>query len=97
VEACSQLWPKAEAFLRANATTRLQILSDNVMLTAPPRKDEDISITMSRIQEKAGEGFYIFMDLQCNMETPRGIDFCRGPKVEEVRKGFKTQVGGGGG
>jgi len=95
LEDCVKLWPKAEKFMRANATTRIQILSENVMLTARPAKDDDISITISRIPEKGGSGFYLFMDLQCNEKTPRGLDFCRGPKVQEVRKGFKTQVAGG--
>ena len=91
---CSQAWVLAEAYVRKHATTRLQMLADSIIMTASPLKDNDISITVSRIRNKERPGARLFMDLQCK-ESPRGRDFCETDEINQIRSGFREFLGAG--
>ncbi len=86
---CDTAWKQAEAYLRKHATTRLQMLARNIIMTAAPLKDDDISITISRIRKKEGSGADLFMDLQCK-NSPRGRELCDSKQVERIRSGFRA-------
>ncbi|PLY14831.1 MAG: DUF4124 domain-containing protein [Sedimenticola sp.] len=89
---CNNAWEKAEDYVREHATTRLQILSDSIIMTAAPANDDDISLTVSRIIEEGFAGAKLFMDLQCK-DSPRGDDLCKSPTMEEIRMGFRSYLG----
>jgi len=91
---CSQAWVLAEAYVRKHATTRLQMLADSIIMTASPLKDNDISITVSRIRNKEQPGARLFMDLQCK-ESPRGRDLCETDEINQIRAGFREFLVGG--
>lgn len=92
--ACDAAWKRAEEFVRSHATTRLQILSDKIIMTAAPVKDQDVSITVSRIQNKDTGKTVLFMDLYCK-ETPRGAEHCASPEIQGIRSAYRSRVGGG--
>jgi len=86
---CDNAWGRAEDYVRKHATTRLQMLSDVIVMTGIPIKDDDISITASRIPRKGQPNAAdLFMDLQCK-STPRGIDLCKTEAVKSIRSGFR--------
>jgi hypothetical protein len=89
---CDAAWEKAEVYVRAHATTRLQMLAESIIMTAAPGQSNDISITVSRITERGETGAKLFMDLQCK-ESPRGREFCETEQVDEIRSGFRTFLG----
>jgi hypothetical protein len=85
---CDALWAEAERYIRKHSTTPLDLLGDTVMMSKPPREDDDVSITISRInREKQGDTL-IFLDLQCKPST-EGKDFCVSEKVSQIRSGFR--------
>ncbi len=89
---CDVAWQRAEEYVRKYATTRLQMLSDVIVMTALPRQDDDISITASRIPRKdQTDAADLFMDLQCK-NSPRGVDLCNTVAVRDIRKGFRKFV-----
>ncbi|WP_428609362.1 DUF4124 domain-containing protein [Sedimenticola sp.] len=90
-QACDIAWSKVEEYVRKYATTRLQMLSDSIIMSAAPLKDEDISLTASRIRFKDKPGAELFMDLQCK-SSPRGIDLCKTDEVEKIRTGFRNYL-----
>lgn len=89
---CDKLWEKAEEYLRKHATTRMQLVGSNIILTRPPRKDTDVSLTISRITNKAGHE-EMFMDIQCK-DSSMGKRFCAGDKARKIRFGFKKALTG---
>lgn len=91
--ACAAMWERAEAYVRKNATTRVQSVGDRVIMTAPPRKDEEVSITVSRVEDPGQEAM-IFMDLQCGTDNPISREFCESRAVEQIRKGFAPFIKG---
>ncbi len=86
--ACDLAWQKVETYVRENATTRLQMLSDSIIMTAAPVQDTDISITASRIPVKEQSGAELFMDLQCK-NSPRGKDSCLTKEIKDIQAGFR--------
>jgi hypothetical protein len=92
-DACDQAWKRAEAFVRKYATTPMQMLADNIIMTAAPTRDTDISITVSRIREREqGGGVMLFMDLFCK-DSPLGRQLCASSQVARVRKAYAQEVG----
>jgi len=89
---CNEAWKLAETYTRTHATTRLQMLANSIIMTAAPIKDEDVSITVSRIREPDEPGARLFMDLQCK-HSPRGKEFCESDEVNGIRAGFRPYLG----
>lgn len=85
---CEEKWLLAESYVRKHTTTRIQMLSKTIIMTAAALKDSDISITVSKIREKDAPSAKLFLDLQCK-NSPRGINLCKSEGVEQIRKGFK--------
>jgi hypothetical protein len=84
---CDGLWAVAEEFARRHATTRMEIVSESIILSAPPHKPDDISVTISRIEDKKSGDLMLFMDLQC-ATSPTGREFCQSEKVRNIRQEF---------
>lgn len=90
---CEAPWKRVEAFVRKYSTTSLQMSGDNIFMSSPPRDENDLSITVSKIREPQNPGVIIFMDLQCK-DTPKGKEQCQGDKARDVRKSFKPALTG---
>ncbi len=90
---CDRLWREAQRYAREHATTPIDLAAERILVTAPPRVANDLSITVSRQYDgdQAEAGERIFMDLQCVRFTG-GKEFCRSPQVAAIRKGFKTAI-----
>ncbi len=91
---CGALWKRAEGYLKAHATTPLQLLGKSILMTKAPLKDDDISITISRITDKEDAGVRLFMDLQCK-NSPLGKELCRSDKVRNIRADFRRTLTAG--
>jgi len=89
---CSRLWEAAQGYARKHATTPVDLAADRILVTAPPRKARDVSITVSRLEDHQNGGERIFMDVQCVRFT-EGQEFCRGPEVGAIRENFRITLG----
>ena len=89
---CNASWERAESYVRRHASTKLQMLSQTIIMTASPIKDNEYSLTVARIRKKDGQGAEIFLDLQCK-STPRGKDACKSEKINKIRDGFSIAIG----
>jgi hypothetical protein len=88
---CERLWGRAEAYVRANATTMVRMTGKSIVATAPPKDDAEYSLTLSRLPDRDGSGVRLFLDLQCR-DTAQGREFCAGPRASKVRDGFRGAV-----
>jgi len=86
---CDEAWLRAEKYVRKHATTALQTISKTVIITAPPKKHDDISLTVSRI--KRGGEEKIFLDLQCS-KSSKGAELCESEQVHAIRSGFRAAL-----
>ncbi len=88
IQTCDSYWEKGVDYVLKRATTKIKIMGESVILTAPPVSDTDISITLSRIQRKKAQGEHLFFDLQCK-PSPLGKKFCDSDQVASIRSGFR--------
>ncbi len=89
--ACDAAWVRAEAYVRKEATTRIQMLGRNIIVTAPPVKPQDISLAVSRIEKPGRPGAQLFLNVQCK-DSSAGAEFCAGDRVARVRHGFRAFI-----
>lgn len=91
---CDRLWAPATEYVRTHSTTSEQTWGDNILVTAPPRNDRDISLILSRIKDENGAATILFLDLQCRLSA-RGAETCGGERAREILEGFRGAVTGG--
>jgi hypothetical protein len=92
-EECADLWNKATAYIRRNATTPVQTRGETIFITAPPATEQDISLILTRIDEKESVGASLFLDLQCQRSL-RGEKMCEGPRAQGIIEGFRAAIVG---
>ena len=85
---CALAWTRAKAYVKQHATTPVQVDSERILMTEPPRRNEDLSLTVSRQPPAEGTGERIFLDVQCR-DTALGAEFCKSGQVAKIRTGFK--------
>ena len=88
---CDTLWAKALDYARQHATTPIDLAADRILVTAPPREKNDLSITVSRLVDDKYGGERIFMDVQCERFS-EGQEYCKGPEVTAIRENFRTAL-----
>ena len=94
-ETCDRLWARASAYVRQHATTPVQASGPKIMITAPPARDEDVNLTLSRIPDKNGPGATLFLDAQC-IPGLNGDSTCTTPAAQRILDGFSDAVLGPG-
>ncbi len=88
---CDQAWRRARAYAKAQATTSVYVDTARLFMTRPARGDNEISLSLSRLQPNPGEPEIIFLDVGCMNQTP-GETLCRSPMAEVIRAGFRSAV-----
>jgi hypothetical protein len=88
---CDRFWVRAVAYARAHTTTAVRTSGPNIVITAPPQTQEDLSLTLSRIQEKDIQSVSIFLDLQCKNLSSSDTS-CKGERAQRVLDGFREAV-----
>ncbi|MEN8166724.1 MAG: DUF4124 domain-containing protein [Pseudomonadota bacterium] len=89
---CEGPWKRAKIHMKQHNTTPIKMDAENILLSGAPRNEEDISITLSRIQDSKSGHTLVFLDLQCK-DSPQGEILCKSEKVERIKQGFQTAVG----
>ena len=92
-EECSRLWEKSTDYVREHASTSVQDSGENIFITAPPASEHDISLILSRINDKEGPGASLFLDLQCHRSV-RGQQKCQGQQAQDIIQGFRSAIMG---
>ena len=88
---CERRWARARAFVRERASTPVQMEGENILVTAPPRRDDDIAIAVSRLRDRDSGRISLFLDLRCK-DSSIGARLCASPKVAAIRKAFRAEM-----
>jgi hypothetical protein len=88
---CDVLWGLAVAYVEKQATVPIESMSDHIVMTSPPKDEDDISLIVSRIADPETGQVVIFLDLQCQSYTAAATS-CRTPKRLAILKQFRTAL-----
>jgi hypothetical protein len=90
--ACDHHWKLAKQYLKKHSSTAIKTEGANIIITAEPQKENDISISMSRIEDPKKGTTVIFMDLQCKKDTTRNIPCEKTAEFLEIKAGFQPAL-----
>jgi hypothetical protein len=90
---CGRLWEQAARYVREHATTPVQLLGRNILITASPKTSEDLSLALSLIQDEGEETASLFLDMQCKNPGSTDLD-CKDERVQRILDGFRDAVVG---
>lgn len=87
---CVEAWQMARQFVRAHSTTATDIDNENLMMTQEPSKDDDLSLSISKIDSEKRKP-QIFLDIRCR-HSSLGDELCSGQKVADIRSAFRSFI-----
>lgn len=89
---CEGPWQRAKAYLKAHSTTPIKIDGENIVITGEPLKDDDISISISRIDDEKTGTLLIFMDLQCKVISMQKRLCLNDEAIRQIKEGFRDEL-----
>ena len=87
---CSEAWKAAKLFVERYSTTALTINTAQILKTAEPAEDDDISLTVSKLVSKTARQ-RLFLNVYCN-KSDIGKALCNSEKVRVILASFKPFV-----
>lgn len=89
---CDALWRLARDFVGQQATTPIRMTRDNLIVTATPRKPDEIGLILSRIRDREGDGAVLFLDVQCQARRGDSQE-CLDPRAAVLLRSFREALG----
>jgi hypothetical protein len=90
---CEKPWQLAKQYLKKHNTTPIKVDGNNIIITAEPLEEGDISISMSRIEDpNKGGNTVIFMDLQCKSGMASDIPCEKTDEIKQIKAGFQSSL-----
>lgn len=90
---CDSAWQAALVYASENSTTDLAWANDTTIMMRKPKKDEDISLMISRVNFQDGRAS-IILEVRCN-KTQDGEALCQSSLVNSIEEGFVPFLTGG--
>jgi hypothetical protein len=87
---CDKAWRVARLFVKTHSTTSLDIDTDRLVMSATPRNDLDLSLSVSKLKlDQQRE--QIFLDIRCK-KSVIGMELCISPKIKQLRHEFNEYI-----
>ncbi len=87
---CAKAWIIARDFINTYSTTEANVFNDKLIMNRPPTKENDISLSLSRIAVTEND-YLLFLDILCHKSSV-GKAICEGDKVKAIRSAFRPYV-----
>ncbi|MES9970115.1 MAG: DUF4124 domain-containing protein [Candidatus Thiodiazotropha sp.] len=89
---CEGPWNRAKAYLKEYSTTPIRIEGNDIVITGEPMDDNDISISVSRINDPKTGSLVIFMDLQCKIISMQKRICNNSELINSIKQGFRKEL-----
>lgn len=87
---CNQAWEIARAFVNFHSSTGPDIDTDKLIMTRPPSKDSDLSLSLSKIAISDID-YQLFLDIRCR-DSSLGRELCASQRVSDIRSAFQPYI-----
>ena len=84
---CNKAWEIAGDFVNAHSTTMPDVYNDKLIMSRPPAKDTDLSLSLSKIAVSDND-YQLFLDIRCR-DSILGQELCASQKVKDIRTAFR--------
>ena len=87
---CQKAWQLAQIYAKDNASGRIEIITNTLILTSKPEKDTDVSLSFSKIPSPNDLNQIVF-EVTCN-NTEQGVELCKSEFVKNLRTNYLSYV-----
>lgn len=84
---CDSAWQSGLRYANEYSTTELAWANETTIMMRKPRKDKDVSIMLTRVNNSNGTDSSIIFEIRCN-KSQAGDDLCESETVRTIEKGF---------
>ncbi len=88
-EECHNIWQLAQVYAQNNASGRLEVVTDTIILTSAPKSDSEIGISFSKLPSR--NDTQIILEVSCN-DSEAGEQLCSSSEARKVLDGFQSFV-----
>jgi len=86
VKTCQKAWQLAQLYAKDNASGQIEIITNALILTSKPEKDDELAISFSKIPAP-DDNSQIVLEVSCN-DTEGGVALCKSDVVKNKRIGY---------
>lgn len=83
---CERSWKLAQIFAHENASNKLEIVTDSLIISSKPKSDEQLGLSITRIPAD-DDAMQIVLEVQC-FDSEAGEKLCQGEKVSLLKSEF---------
>jgi len=87
---CQKAWQLAQIYAKDNASGRIEIITNTLILTSKPEKDTDVSLSFSKIPSPNDLSQIVF-EVTCN-NSEQGVELCKSDFVKNLRVNYLSFV-----
>ncbi|NOT85175.1 MAG: DUF4124 domain-containing protein [Methylococcaceae bacterium] len=87
---CDKAWEHSKSFVKHYSTTRITSSTDQLILSNEPVKENDLSLSVSRMQIGTGQQ-KLFLDIRCH-HSRIGAELCASKTAAGIRSAFKPYL-----
>jgi len=87
VKRCDRAWQAALLYASENSTTELAWANEITIMMRKPRRNDDVSIILTRVESRNAKNSSIVLEIRCN-KSQEGEDLCKSETVRSIEKGY---------
>jgi hypothetical protein len=87
---CQLAWQLAQIYAKDNASGRIEIITNTLILTSKPEKDSDIALSFSKIPATDNNS-QIVLEVSCN-NTELGAQLCKSEIAKKMRTNYLSYI-----
>lgn len=85
-DTCEKAWQYAQIFAHENASNKLEVVTDTLIITGKPQDENQIGLSITR-SPGSDENMKIVLDLNCHNST-KGLQLCSSDQALVIRQKF---------
>lgn len=88
--ACQRSWKLAQIFAHENASNKLEIVTDSLIISSKPKEDDQLGLSITRIPAKE-EAMQIVLEVQC-LDSEAGQKLCKSDNIAQLKAEFVQYI-----
>ncbi|WP_223668695.1 hypothetical protein [Kangiella shandongensis] len=85
-KACERFWKRAQIFAHENASNKLEIVTDSLIISSKPQSEKELGLSITRVPAEK-DSMQIVFEVQC-FDSQAGQTFCNSKKVTQLKEEF---------
>lgn len=87
---CERSWKLAQIFAHENASNKLEIVTDSLIISSKPKTDDQLGLSITRIPDKE-DSMQIVLEVQC-ANNEAGEKLCKSSTIAELKQEFVQYI-----